>query len=83
MKYLLILTLTGLMFTASCESKAMPGTEGMAKRARVLFLDGKGAGISLEAAFKASHEGETVYRCQPVKASLNKSGTSISFKVVK
>ena len=71
------------MFTASCESQAFNGIEGIKGKAKVLFLDSKGSGISLEAAFKASHEGETVYRCQPVKASVNKSGTSISFKVVK
>ena len=49
MKYLLFAALTGLMFTASCESQAFNGVEGLTKKTRVLFLDGKGAGISLEA----------------------------------
>ena len=41
------------------------------------------AGKTLSQAWQVSAKGETVYRCQEVKATVNKSGTSISFKVVK
>ena len=50
---------------------------------KVKFKSNQGAEISLEQAFKLSADGEVVYRCQPVKATVNKSGTSVSFKVVK
>ena len=49
----------------------------------VVFKDKAGAQITLEQAWQISAKGETVYRCQAVKATVNKSGTSISFKVVK
>ena len=52
-------------------------------KAVVVFKDKQGTAITLEQAWQISAKGETVYRCQPVKATVNKSGTSISFKVVK
>ena len=52
-------------------------------KAVVIFKDKAGAQITLEQAWQVSAKGETVYRCQEVKATVNKSGTSISFKVVK
>lgn len=64
----------------SCEAKA---AEGLTKGPRLLFLDKAGQAVSLETAFHASAKGETVYRCQPVKATVSKNGGSISFKVVK
>ena len=52
-------------------------------KAVVVFKDKQGAAITLEQAWQVSAKGETVYRCQEVKATVNKAGTSISFKVVK
>ena len=52
-------------------------------KASVVFKDKVGAQITLEQAWQVSAKGETVYRCQEVKATVNKAGTSISFKVVK
>lgn len=49
----------------------------------IIFKDNKGSQITLEQAWQVSAKGETVYRCQEVKATVNKTGTSISFKVVK
>lgn len=54
-----------------------------AATAKVVFTDSKGAVVSVEKALEISSKGETVLRCQPVKAAVSKSGTSISFKVVK
>ena len=50
---------------------------------KVVFQDKAGQTITLETAMQISAKGETVYRCQPVKATVNKSGTSVTFKVVK
>ena len=52
-------------------------------KAAIVFKDAKDSQITLEQAWQISAKGETVYRCQEVKATINKSGTSISFKVVK
>ena len=52
-------------------------------KAVVVFKDKQGQTITLEQAWQVSAKGDVVYRCQPVKATVNKSGTSISFKVVK
>ena len=52
-------------------------------KAVVVFKDKQGQTITVEQAWQVSAKGETVYRCQEVKATVNKSGTSISFKVVK
>ena len=52
-------------------------------KAAIVFKDKAGAQITLEQAWQISARGETVYRCQQVQATVNKSGTSISFKVVK
>ena len=52
-------------------------------KAAVVFKDNKGAQITVEQACQVSAKGETVYSCQEVKATVNKRGTSISFKVVK
>ena len=52
-------------------------------KAAVVFKDKAGAQITLEQAWQISARGETVYRCQEVQAKVNKTGTSISFKVVK
>ena len=52
-------------------------------KAAIVFKDNKGAQITVEQAWQVSAKGETVYRCQEVKATVNKTGTSISFKVVK
>ena len=49
----------------------------------VVFKDKQGQTITLEQAWQVTAKGDVVYRCQPVKATVNKSGTSISFKVVK
>ena len=59
-----------------CEFKAEAAT-------KVTFADKAGKSIALETAFELSSKGETIYRCQPVKATVSKSGTSITFKVVK
>lgn len=50
---------------------------------KAVFQDKAGQTITLESAFKISAKGETVYRCQQVQATVNKSGTSVTFKVVK
>lgn len=75
MRYLIFGLIVGLMMT-QCHS-------ANASDLKVKFKSNHGAEISLEQAFKLSAQGETVYRCQPVKATVNKSGTSVSFKVVK
>ena len=52
--------------------------------AQTTFTDSKGVKIDADKALKLSYEqGETFIRCQPVKADISKSGTSITFKVVK
>lgn len=50
---------------------------------KAVFQDKAGQTITLETAMQVSARGETVYRCQAVKATVNKSGTSVTFKVVK
>lgn len=50
---------------------------------KVSYADKSGVTVTFEQALKLSSNGELVYRCQPVKAALSKSGTSVSFKVVK
>lgn len=47
------------------------------------YINDKGVKITLEQALNKSIAGETVYKCQEVKAETSKSGTSISLKVVK
>ncbi len=50
---------------------------------KVVFVGKAGETLSLETAMQVSARGETVYRCQAVKATVSKTGTSITFKVVK
>ena len=50
---------------------------------KTVFIGKSGQSITVEQAWQISARGETVYRCQQVQATVNKSGTSISFKVVK
>lgn len=61
---------------------AIAGSQASAAT-KVVFQDKAGQTINLETAMQISAKGETVYRCQAVKASVNKAGTSITFKVVK
>lgn len=69
-KYVLLLQIAMLNTSNAAEVKAV-------------FKDSKGAEISVTQAVKLSESGEQIYRCQPVKAEPNKSGTSITFKVAK
>lgn len=71
LKVILAVLLSTVTF---CEVKA---------ESKVTFKDGKGVELSVSQALKASSNGEVVLRCQPVVATVNKSGTGISFKVVK
>ena len=47
------------------------------------YINDKGVKITIEQALNKSIAGETIYKCQEVKAETSKSGTSISLKVVK
>jgi hypothetical protein len=49
---------------------------------KAYFIDKGGKVISVKEAISMSEQ-EPVYRCQPVKASVNKAGTGVTFKVVK
>lgn len=50
---------------------------------KVLFMNLAGKTITMQTAVEMSAHGETVYRCQAVQAVVSKTGTSITFKVVK
>lgn len=71
-----LLLLTAIICATTLEVKAET-------KAKVSFTDSKGVSISVSEAIRLSDSGEAVYRCQPVKAAPNKSGTSITFKVAK
>ena len=62
---------------------AMSTCEANAKGLKVTLVDSKGVKVTFPEAFKKSAEGEKIFKCQEVKPSVSKSGTSISFKVVK
>lgn len=59
---------------------SMCSVKSQAAQAKVVFKNSKGVEISLT---QAVRETDPVYKCQLVKAVANKTGTSISLKVVK
>lgn len=73
MKYLLIGALCAALFS-SCMSQAAT---------KITLVDGQGNKVTFDAAVLMASKGEKIYKCQEVKPTVNKSGTSISFKVVK
>lgn len=50
---------------------------------KATLIDSKGVTLTVDVALARAAQGDKVYRCQEVKPSVSKSGTSVSFKVAK